>query len=206
MIELVGSSGMLSLEVSYGRIGARDLKALIEKTKMLCGRLLGIGSFQVSDGAFPRNMTDQARSRLSRKKQDGINCFTDRPAKGRRQTGRRQRTVQRRSGTSLGKRNARAVAPSNTFYPSYTTLRSDCGRPASQACKTAYTGWNGRTDIVGPEGKPLILRGKRHNKVSRNGGRISQNFEMHWPTFVSRTICDYWSLSETCSMPTRETS
>jgi hypothetical protein len=52
MVELVGSSGMLSLEISYGRIGAKDLKTLIEKSKMLCGRLLGIGSFQVSSRAL----------------------------------------------------------------------------------------------------------------------------------------------------------
>lgn len=48
MIEVIGSSGMLSLEISYGRIGARDLKLLIEKAKMLSGRLLGLASFQVS--------------------------------------------------------------------------------------------------------------------------------------------------------------
>lgn len=48
MVELIGSAGMLSLEISYGRIGARDLKLLIEKSKMLSARLLGIGSFQVS--------------------------------------------------------------------------------------------------------------------------------------------------------------
>lgn len=58
MVELVGSSGMLSLEISYGRIGAKDLKALIEKSKMLCGRLLGIGSFQVSTRNFSRTWTE----------------------------------------------------------------------------------------------------------------------------------------------------
>lgn len=39
---------MLELEVSYGRISAKDLKLLIEKSKVLTGRLLGIASFQAS--------------------------------------------------------------------------------------------------------------------------------------------------------------
>lgn len=123
-------------------------------------------------------MTEQARSRLLCKKQDGINCFTGRPAKGRRQTGRRQRIVQRRSGTSRGKRNARAVAPSNTSYPSYTTLRFDYAPPASQACKTAYTGWNGRTDN---------LRCYRHCKCRANPAIIESTDDRLIRTSCSRT-------------------
>lgn len=39
---------MLELEVSYGRISAKDLKLLMEKSKVLVGRLIGVASFQVS--------------------------------------------------------------------------------------------------------------------------------------------------------------
>lgn len=55
MVGLLGSSGMLSLEVTYGRIGAKDLKLLIEKAKMLSGRLLGLASFQVSAAMLSRS-------------------------------------------------------------------------------------------------------------------------------------------------------
>jgi hypothetical protein len=58
MVALLGSSGMLSLEVTYGRIGAKDLKLLIEKAKMLSGRLLGLASFQVSAVMFEGTMAE----------------------------------------------------------------------------------------------------------------------------------------------------
>lgn len=47
LFQITGSLGMLELEVSYGRISAKDLKLLIEKSKVLVGRLMGIASFQV---------------------------------------------------------------------------------------------------------------------------------------------------------------
>lgn len=39
---------MLELEISYGRVSAKDLKVLVEKSKVLVGRLMGVASFQVS--------------------------------------------------------------------------------------------------------------------------------------------------------------
>ncbi|KAJ9113890.1 hypothetical protein QFC19_000084 [Naganishia cerealis] len=47
LVQIMGSANMLELEVSYGRISAKDLKLLIEKSKVLSGRLLGIASFQL---------------------------------------------------------------------------------------------------------------------------------------------------------------
>jgi hypothetical protein len=64
MVALLGSSGMLSLEITYGRIGAKDLKVLIEKAKMLSGRLLGLASFQVS-AATPEETTPEPDSTVA---------------------------------------------------------------------------------------------------------------------------------------------
>lgn len=50
LVQITDSSGMLELEVSYGRISAKDFKLLMEKSKVLVGRLLGVASFQVSEG------------------------------------------------------------------------------------------------------------------------------------------------------------
>lgn len=47
LVQIIGSLGMLELEVSYGRVSAKDLKVLVEKSKVLVGRLMGIASFQV---------------------------------------------------------------------------------------------------------------------------------------------------------------
>lgn len=47
LVQIIGSLGMLELEVSYGRVSARDLKLLVEKSKVLVGRLMGVASFQV---------------------------------------------------------------------------------------------------------------------------------------------------------------
>lgn len=57
LVQIIGSLGMLELEVSYGRVSARDLKLLVEKSKVLVGRLMGVASFQVGliTGQVERN-------------------------------------------------------------------------------------------------------------------------------------------------------
>lgn len=50
LVALDGQLGMLELEVSRGRISARDLKTLMGKSRTLIGRMVGVSSFQVSSG------------------------------------------------------------------------------------------------------------------------------------------------------------
>ncbi|GHJ86374.1 hypothetical protein NliqN6_2776 [Naganishia liquefaciens] len=55
LVQITGSLGMLELEVSYGRVSARDLKLLVEKSKVLVGRLMGVASFQLLVEEAKRN-------------------------------------------------------------------------------------------------------------------------------------------------------
>jgi hypothetical protein len=48
LVGLSGQVGMLELEVSKGRISANDLKTLLNKSRTLIGRMVGVSSFQVS--------------------------------------------------------------------------------------------------------------------------------------------------------------
>jgi hypothetical protein len=47
LVALQGQIGLLEMEVSRGRLGAKDLKALIVKSRGLLGRMLGLVSFQI---------------------------------------------------------------------------------------------------------------------------------------------------------------
>jgi hypothetical protein len=47
LVGLNGQMGMLELEVSRGRISAKDLKTLLVKSRALIGRMVGVSSFQV---------------------------------------------------------------------------------------------------------------------------------------------------------------
>lgn len=48
LIEISGQAGLMELEITRGRTSAGDLKSLINKSKALLGRLMGVASFQVS--------------------------------------------------------------------------------------------------------------------------------------------------------------
>ena len=47
LVALSGQMGMLEMEVSRGRISAQDLKTLLNKSRALIGRMVGVSSFQV---------------------------------------------------------------------------------------------------------------------------------------------------------------
>jgi hypothetical protein len=47
LVALGGQMGMLEMEVSRGRISAQDLKTLLNKSRALIGRMVGVSSFQV---------------------------------------------------------------------------------------------------------------------------------------------------------------
>jgi hypothetical protein len=44
---VIGQAGLLELELSRGRLSPADLKKVMESVKLLCGRAVGQGSFQV---------------------------------------------------------------------------------------------------------------------------------------------------------------